>query len=101
MVGRYGGEEFAVLLPHTDLEGGVVRAERIRQAVEHAAFPGREGGTIRLTITIGVAAYPRHGASMDALVDAADAAMYVAKRLGKNAVAVASETTVRSEAGRS
>ena len=96
MVGRYGGEEFAILLPHTDLEGGVVRAERVRQAVEHAAFPSRDGGTARLTITLGVAAYPTHGATMDALLDAADAAMYVAKRMGKNAVAAAGESTVRS-----
>lgn len=95
LVGRFGGEEFSVLLPHTDLEAGLIAAERIRRAVERAEFPARDGGTTKMTISLGVAACPAHGDTIDALVDAADAAMYVSKHAGKNGVAVAGESSVR------
>jgi diguanylate cyclase (GGDEF)-like protein len=81
---RYGGEEFAMLLPETDLAGALEVAERIRSRVEAADFPGR-----RITLSIGVAVYPKHGDTAQGVIAAADAALYVAKRGGRNQVAQA------------
>ena len=85
-VGRYGGEEFMVILPGTVLDAAVTFAERARQEVE--AHPFRhEGGLLNRTLSCGVAAWPhpriRH---RDELVKAADDALYVAKALGRNRV---------------
>lgn len=79
VVARYGGEEFAVILPETDREGGLAIAEKLRQAVERQDF-----SHARVTISTGVASYPSDGQSPKTLVAAADAALYAAKRLGKN-----------------
>lgn len=76
----------------------MVRADRIRSAIEHAVFPARESKAARLTITLGVAAYPPHAGAIDDLIDAADAAMYVAKRRGKNSVAAAEQPGVGADA---
>jgi diguanylate cyclase (GGDEF)-like protein len=81
-VARYGGEEFAVLLPETSLAGAVEVAERIRARVETSDFPGR-----RVTISVGVAEFPRHDDDPQGVVAVADAALYVAKRGGRNQVA--------------
>jgi two-component system cell cycle response regulator len=85
-VGRYGGEEFILLLPGTPLDSAVTFAERTRQQVESHTFTF-EGGSLRRTISCGVAAFPhpriRH---REALVKAADDALYVAKGLGRNRV---------------
>ena len=83
-VARYGGEEFAALLPETDLSGGMEVAERMRARVESAEFPGR-----RVTLSIGVAEFPRDAATTSEVIAAADAALYVAKRGGRNQVAQA------------
>ncbi|HEY7407648.1 MAG TPA: diguanylate cyclase [Gemmatimonadaceae bacterium] len=85
-VGRYGGEEFIVLLPGTVLDAAVTFAERTRQQVESHTFTF-EGGSIRRTMSCGVAAipHPRIG-HREALVKAADDALYVAKELGRNRV---------------
>jgi diguanylate cyclase (GGDEF)-like protein/PAS domain S-box-containing protein len=80
---RYGGEELAVLLPGA-LDAPAV-AERMRLHIEAAALPTPRGDA-HLTVSIGVAAYPSGATDMDDLVARADAAMYVAKRLGKNRV---------------
>lgn len=85
-VGRYGGEEFMAILPGTVLDAAVTFAERARQEVEAHPFP-YEGGVLRRTMSCGVAAWPHpriHG--RDELVKAADDALYVAKRLGRNRV---------------
>jgi diguanylate cyclase (GGDEF)-like protein len=80
---RYGGEEMAVALPQTDLEGAFAIAERVRAAVEALAVPRLDGaGVLRVTVSCGVAASSRAG--KDQLVAAADAALYTAKRTGKN-----------------
>ena len=80
---RYGGEEMAVALPQTDLEGAYTIAERVRESVAALAVPALDGGEpLRVTVSIGVAASASAG--KDALVAAADAALYVAKRSGKN-----------------
>src|SRR5579862_7001804 len=85
---RLGGEEFAVLLPDTDLAGAVQLAERVRQVLEAAAMAGPEG-PIRLTASFGVSCFPAAVAAEELLSDA-DRRLYDAKRLGKNRV-VASE----------
>ena len=85
-VGRYGGEEFMLLLPGTVLDEAVVLAERVRQAVEAHTF-SFDGGTLRRTISSGVAAWPHPRlTNCDALVKAADDALYVAKETGRNRV---------------
>lgn len=86
LVARYGGEEFAVLLPGS--QDAVAAAERIREHVR-AATMETPLGDAGLTVSIGLAAYPDSAADMDDLVARADAAMYIAKRLGKDRVEVA------------
>ena len=92
---RYGGEEMAVALPQTDLEGAFQFAERVRRRIEALELPILEGeGTLRVTASFGAAALGGNGpvrdADKEALVAAADAALYRAKRSGKN-------RTVRAE----
>ena len=90
---RYGGEEMAVALPGTDLDGAFNFAERVRHAIEVLELPLIEGGgTLRVTASFGAAALEQGNgaADKDALVAAADAALYRAKRSGKN-------RTVRAE----
>jgi diguanylate cyclase (GGDEF)-like protein len=85
-VGRYGGEEFIILLPGTVLDAAVTFAERTRQQVESHTFTF-EGGSLRRTLSCGVAAFPHPRIShREALVKAADDALYVAKELGRNRV---------------
>jgi len=80
---RYGGEELALILPHTDLEGAHAIAERIRTAIEALRIPRSDGaGTLRITASLGVSA-SRDGRK-EALIADADAALYEAKRQGKN-----------------
>jgi diguanylate cyclase (GGDEF)-like protein len=82
---RYGGEELAVVLPGTDLHGAYLLAERVRQGVEALRLPLMVAdGEIRVTASLGVAALPESADDQDGLVAAADAAMYDAKRAGKN-----------------
>jgi diguanylate cyclase (GGDEF)-like protein len=84
---RYGGEEMAVVLPQTDVEGAEFLAERIREAVEALHVPRlRGGGALRVTASIGVASVPYEAVDRDSLIAAADAALYRAKRGGKNRV---------------
>ena len=90
---RYGGEEMAVALPGTDLDGAFNFAERVRHAIESLELPLIEGGgTLRVTASFGAAALERDNGEVDkdVLVAAADAALYRAKRSGKN-------RTVRAE----
>jgi diguanylate cyclase (GGDEF)-like protein len=83
---RYGGEEMAVALPQTGLQGAYEFAERVRQRIEDLQIELIDGGgTLRVTASFGAASLP-HSAKIDkdALVAAADAALYRAKRSGKN-----------------
>lgn len=87
---RYGGEEFVVILPETEKDGAAVRAERLRAAVEAYPFPGREmHPSGRITVSIGVASYPEHAVSRQGLIEAADQALFRAKREGRNRVMIA------------
>jgi diguanylate cyclase (GGDEF)-like protein len=82
---RYGGEELAVALPQTDLEGTYLLAERVRTAVEALEVPRVDGeGVLRVTASFGVASIPEAAAGKEDLIAAADAALYRAKRAGKN-----------------
>jgi diguanylate cyclase (GGDEF)-like protein len=82
-VARYGGEEFALVLPGCRLADAERAAERVRSAV--ASLPH----AARVTVSAGVASYPQHGDTVDALVRAADFALYAAKRSGRNRVLAA------------
>lgn len=88
---RYGGEEFAVILADTDRDAAAAIAERLRSAVEARAFEHRHADSGRVTISAGVAACtPRPSTVADELIAPADAALYSAKRLGRNRIRVAS-----------
>jgi diguanylate cyclase (GGDEF)-like protein len=90
-VGRYGGDEFTILLVDTGLEGALSVAERIRQSVADHAFGAERGLELRLTISVGVATFPIHGESRERLLDLADKAMYLAKALGRDHVCSADD----------
>src|SRR5947208_10339817 len=82
---RYGGEELAVALPQTDLDGAFNLAERVREGVEALEIPRLDGrGVLKVTASLGVAALPDCAASKEELISAADAALYEAKHAGKN-----------------
>jgi len=81
---RYGGEEFIAVLPETDEQGACLVAERIRAAVGTTAFGGVGAEPISLTVSIGVAVFPSHGDDAAGLVRSADAALYDAKRSGRD-----------------
>jgi diguanylate cyclase (GGDEF)-like protein/putative nucleotidyltransferase with HDIG domain len=83
-VGRWGGEEFVIILPEMTADEAQVFAEKLRADVEASLF--NIGGGMRLTCSIGVACYPTHATEREALMNTADQAMYAAKRLGRNQV---------------
>lgn len=85
VVGRVGGEEFAILLPETAREGAVEVAERLRAAVEAAEVVREEGVPIRVTVSIGAATLAGN-ANLDTLMSQADDALYDAKHRGRNRV---------------
>ena len=85
LLAKYGGDEFVVILPGTDKVGAYLAAERLREGVEKQAFPGAETQPLgRLTISIGLAACPEHGASAYEVLNRADKALYFAKDTGRN-----------------
>ncbi|PHM20101.1 MAG: GGDEF domain-containing protein [Curvibacter sp. PD_MW3] len=87
MAGRWGGEEFLVVLPDTDAQGAGTLAEQLRRTVEQARFEATDGRTMQFTISIGLHALQAMAAeSIDDMVAAADKAMYQAKQNGRNRV---------------
>ncbi len=82
---RYGGEEMALVLPETDAAGARVIAERLRAAVAAASY-ATEQGALRVTVSLGVSTAPGDGSSLEALIEAADRALYRAKQAGRNRV---------------
>lgn len=95
-VGRIGGEEFAIWLPNVKLERGRQVAERIRQALTFAGWQW-QGAKRALTASFGVAAWPETSATREGLAAQADAALYEAKRQGRDRVAVAPLSQTRQE----
>jgi diguanylate cyclase (GGDEF)-like protein len=87
VVGRVGGEEFAILLPETAREGAVEVAERLREAVGRAEVAREEGVPLRVTVSIGVSTLSG-AANLDTLMSQADTALYDAKHAGRNRVCV-------------
>jgi diguanylate cyclase (GGDEF)-like protein len=93
LVGRFGGEEFAVLLPATDASDTTATGERLRQRIEALTVPlTTPAGEIKLsdlTCSVGAATYPASGTTLDQLILAADTATYTAKNAGRNRVVTA------------
>jgi diguanylate cyclase (GGDEF)-like protein len=84
---RWGGEEFIVLLPNTNLNGAMNIAEHIRASVEDTLIPCGDGSTTRVTVSIGVNSLtPIPNISVDLFISSADEALYTAKRTGRNKV---------------
>jgi diguanylate cyclase (GGDEF)-like protein len=94
---RYGGEEMAVVLPQTDVGGAELLAERMRAAVEELAIDRLDGkGPLTVTASFGVASLPQSARDKASLIAEADAALYRAKRAGKNRVGRAEPVTAES-----
>lgn len=91
LAARYGGEEFAVVLPETDSEGAFLVAERIRKTIEAYDYPGKDV-PIKVTISLGIASFPRHSEQKMDLIRKTDEALYQSKDGGRN------RTTIYSEA---
>jgi two-component system cell cycle response regulator len=91
MVGRYGGEEFIVILPDTDEEAAARFAERVRHRVEEHTYKD-EAQQVRMTLSGGVAAFPEEGLdNPDTLIKRADEALYTAKKSGRNRIVRSTE----------
>lgn len=88
IVGRYGGEEFSVVLPKTDLIQAFEVSERLRRAIERNEIPLEHGLPLKLTVSIGVSAFKDAAENVDALLARADLALYDAKHGGRNQVCV-------------
>lgn len=94
VIGRFGGEEFVLLLPDADLDEAKAAGERIRQTISglHVPTTDKRGGPVAIanrTTSVGVAVYPEHANQLDDLLQAADAAVYEAKENGRDQVCLA------------
>ncbi|NJD56860.1 MAG: diguanylate cyclase [Nitrospirae bacterium] len=86
IIGRYGGDEFLVVLPQTSLKGAHDLAERIRASVQGMRYEVCEGQSVGTTVSIGVTYYAGGEPDVDALINRIDTALYVSKKAGKNQV---------------
>lgn len=95
IVGRYGGEEFVIVLPGTDLDGARKLGRRLRKRIAETILHDEKGRPFTLTVSLGIAQLGRD-ATLDRLLALADAALYRAKRAGRNRVAAAPATEMDS-----
>ena len=95
--GRNGGEEFAVLLPDTDINGAILTADKIRAAIAEISLPGLD---LAITASVGIATYPDHATGPDRLESLADSALYLAKRTGRDRIEVAVPPSDSARIGR-
>ncbi len=86
IVGRWGGEEFAIVLAEADCEGARLIAERIRRTVEEAQIILPQGNSINITVSVGISALCSECETLERLVDCADRGLYMAKQAGRNRV---------------
>lgn len=84
-LGRFGGEEFIIMLPETKIQGGMEICERLRSAIEQERFQGQHKSGY-LTISVGLSVFPEAGETAEDLIKAADKALYEAKQSGRNRV---------------
>jgi diguanylate cyclase (GGDEF)-like protein len=96
VVARFGGDEFALVLPDTGMEGAVAVGERVRERIAAHPFLQVDGLDIHLTASVGVATLPDVASSEEALIQAADKAMYRVKERGKNGILVAAANNSES-----
>jgi diguanylate cyclase (GGDEF)-like protein/PAS domain S-box-containing protein len=95
IVCRFGGEEFVIILPMADLKASQARAERIRSKLRELTVMHQGQSLGMITVSVGVAELPRHGTIPRELLDAADAALYRAKREGRDRVVIAEDRPVK------
>ena len=93
---RFGGEEFVLVLPEASLADAEKRAEELRAEIKRLRVSDKGRLLGPLTVSIGLAAYPEHGLAGDALLHAADAALYRAKREGRDRVVISGAEIPRS-----
>jgi diguanylate cyclase (GGDEF)-like protein len=84
ILARFGGDEFAIILPHTDAHGAIAVAERVLSRVRGLAIPTDDDKAIRCSVSIGIAEFQRDDASANELIRRADERLYLSKRQGKN-----------------
>ncbi len=95
LVSKYGGDEFGVVLPRTDLDGAAIVTQRILKAVEQHRFDGET--TALLTCSAGISCFPHDGRTVRDLIASADKALYEAKRAGKGILRTTNDIGARSE----
>jgi diguanylate cyclase (GGDEF)-like protein len=97
--GRFGGEEFLLVMPHTNAQQGMAAAEKIRNLIATQPFASAEKQPLAVvSISGGVAEYPHHGLDAAGILHAADEALYEAKRSGRNRVLQAKAASVVTQA---
>ncbi len=99
MVARYGGDQFAMILPHTFEKGGVEVAERLRRTIAAWVFPVSTSAEVRLTVSIGLCSYPQDGVTPQEMLDAAQKALTFAKAMGGNQVQLSRDLPARDQVG--
>jgi diguanylate cyclase (GGDEF)-like protein len=99
LVARFGGDQFAMILPHTFEKGGVEVAERLRRTIAAWVFPVSTSADVRLTLSVGMCSYPQDGISPSEMIDAAEKALAFAKAMGGNQVQLTRDLPAREQVG--